>query len=229
MNDPQLNVMWRSVGPAASPNCRAIIQKNKDNNAIFTGSILLTSPAIVAAQERSATMTIDLNAWERHIILPDGSGIFVRPIKPDDQQLYAKFFELETPDDIRFRFFGPVKRRDPAFFSRFTNIDYATAMAFIALDESSGDMLGVARLHDDASDGSGEYAIVVRSDHKSHGLGWHLMQILIEYGRAKKLRAIKGQVLYENKAMLHMCRDFGFSISPAPNAADVCNVELKLI
>jgi hypothetical protein len=42
MNDPQLNVMWRSVGPAASPNYQAIIRKNKDNNAIFAGSILLT-------------------------------------------------------------------------------------------------------------------------------------------------------------------------------------------
>ena len=174
-------------------------------------------------------MTVDLHDWERHIALPDGSAIFVRPIQPDDQRLYAKFFELETPDDIRFRFFGPVKRRDPAFFSRFTTIDYATAMAFIALDESSGEMLGVARLHDDTSgDGSGEYAIVVRSDHKSHGLGWHLMQMIIEYARAKELRAIKGQVLYENNAMLQMCRDFGFAISSAPEAPDICNVELKL-
>ena len=58
-------------------------------------------------------MTIDLSAWERHITLQDGSGVFLRPIRPDDQKLYARFFELETPDDIRFRFFGPVKRRDP--------------------------------------------------------------------------------------------------------------------
>ena len=174
-------------------------------------------------------MTVDLHDWERHITLPDGSAIFVRPIRPDDQRLYAKFFELETPDDIRFRFFGPVKRRDSAFFSRFTTIDYAKAMAFIALDEASGEMLGVARLHDDAGDnGSGEYAIVVRSDHKSHGLGWHLMQMIIEYARAKKLRAIEGQVLYENNAMLQMCRDFGFAISSAPEAPDICNVELKL-
>jgi GNAT superfamily N-acetyltransferase len=174
-------------------------------------------------------MTIDLTAWERHIKLPDGSAVFMRPIKPDDQKLYARFFELETPDDIRFRFFGPVKRRDAAFFSRFTTIDYEKAMAFIAIDEASGEMLGVARLHDDASgDASGEYAIVVRSDHKSHGLGWHLMQMIIEYARAKKLRSVKGQVLYENKAMLHMCRDLGFTMSSAPGSADVCNVELKL-
>jgi acetyltransferase len=54
------------------------------------------------------------------------------------------------------------------------------------------------------------------------------MQMIIEYARAKKLRAIKGQVLYENNAMLQMCRDFGFTISSAPEAPDICNVELKL-
>jgi len=173
-------------------------------------------------------MAIDLKAWERRITLQDGETVRVRPIRPDDERLYAKFFELETPDDIRFRFFGPVKRRDTAFFSGFTTLDYEKAMAFIALDEASGEMLGVARLHDDPSDGSGEYAIIVRSDLKSHGLGWHLMQMIIEYARAKNLRAVKGQVLYENKAMLRMCREFGFTISGAPGSADVCNVELKL-
>jgi acetyltransferase len=176
----------------------------------------------------NAAMNIDLTAWERRIALPDGETVVVRPIRPDDQRLYAKFFEIETPDDIRFRFFGPVKARDLAFFSRFTTIDYGKAMAFIALDAASGEMLGVARLHDDASDGSGEYAIIIRSDHKSHGLGWHLMGMIIEYARAKKLRSIKGQVLYENKAMLRMCRDFGFTVSSTPGAADVCNVELIL-
>ncbi len=174
-------------------------------------------------------MTIDLKAWERRITLPDGETVVVRPIRPDDERLYAKFFEVETPDDIRLRFFGPVKRRDSAFFSGFTNIDYAKAMAFIALGEANGEMLAVARLHDDANDGSAEYAIIVRSDHKSQSLGWHLMQMIVEYARAKKLRSVKGQVLHENEAMLGMCRALGFTISSAPGAADVCDVELKLI
>ena len=173
-------------------------------------------------------MTIDLKAWERRITLPDGRAVLVRPIRPEDEQLYARFFEVESADDLRFRFFGPVKRRDADFFATFTHLDYAKAMAFIALDAANGEMLGVARIHDDASDGSGEYAIAIRSDHKSQGLGWHLMQMIIDYARAKELRAVKGQVLYENKAMLRMCREFGFTVRSAPGSADICNVELKL-
>jgi acetyltransferase len=174
-------------------------------------------------------MTIDLKTWERHIVLLDGETVLVRPIRPEDELLYAKFFEVESADDVRLRFFGPVKTRDLAFFSKFTHIDFAKAMAFIALEERSGEMLGVARLHDDLNDdGAAEYAIIVRSDLKSHGLGRALMHLIIEYAKAKKLRTIKGQVMHENEAMLAMCRELGFEITSDPDALYICNVALKL-
>ncbi len=174
-------------------------------------------------------MNIDLQTWERHIVLPDGQKVLVRPIRPEDERLYARFFEVESAEDVRLRFFGPVKTRDLAFFSKFTHIDYDRAMAFIALDEKSGEMLGVVRLHDDANDdGAAEYAIIVRSDLKSHGLGRVLMHLIVEYAKAKKLRAIKGQVLHENEAMLAMCRELGFEITSDSDAFYVCNVALKL-
>jgi acetyltransferase len=179
--------------------------------------------------QRVTVMTIDLKAWDQRIVLPDGQTVLIRPIRPEDELLYAKFFEVESADDVRLRFFGAVKIRDLAFFSRFTHIDYEKAMAFIALDEKSGEMLGVARLHDDANDdGAAEYAIIVRSDLKSHGLGRALMHLIVEYAKAKKLRAIKGQVLRENEAMLAMCRELDFAITSDPDALYICNVTLKL-
>jgi acetyltransferase len=181
------------------------------------------------APQRVSVMTIDLKAWERRIGLPDGETVLVRPIRPEDELLYGKFFEVESVEDVRLRFFGLVKTRDLAFFSRFTHIDYAKAMAFIALNEKSGEMLGVARLHDDANDdGAAEYAIIVRSDLKSHGLGRALMLMIVEYAKAKKLGAIKGEVLRENEAMLAMCRELGFEITSDPDALYICNVALKL-
>jgi acetyltransferase len=174
-------------------------------------------------------MALDLKRWERHIKLLDGQAVYVRPIRPEDENLYGRFFAEETANDLRFRFFGLVKSRDLAFFSHFTHIDYDKAMAFIALDEKSGEMLGVARLHDDTiDDGAAEYAIIIRSDLKSHGLGWVLMHIIIEYAKAKKLRVIKGQVMHENEGMLGMCRELGFEITSDPDTAYICNVALKL-
>jgi hypothetical protein len=71
----------------------------------------------------------------------------VRPIRPEDERLYADFMAVESQRDLRWRFFAPVKGLAPELITRLTHIDYTSAMAFIALDEAAGEMLGVARLH----------------------------------------------------------------------------------
>jgi acetyltransferase len=167
-------------------------------------------------------------AWERQIILRDGRAVFIRPIRPDDEALYARFLAAVTSEDARMRFLAPVGRLSHSLIEYFTHLDYARAMAFVALEETTGELLAVVRLHNNAGNDSGEYAIVVRSDCKGRGLGWQLMQMIIAYGRAKGLRAIEGKVLRENKAMLDMCRQFGFEISIDPKNASICDVKLAL-
>jgi acetyltransferase len=166
--------------------------------------------------------------WECHLTLSDGRAVFVRPLRRDDEPLYGPFLNAVTAEDLRLRLFGPVKHFGHAFLSRFLQIDYDSAMALIALDDVSGAMLGVVRLHKKPDADSGEYAILIRSDLKAHGLGWQLMQMIIAYGRAKGLRSIEGEVLYENKTMLDMCRALGFEIATAPEAPYLCHVKLAL-
>ena len=166
--------------------------------------------------------------WERHTALKDGTKIFVRPIRPEDEPLYGPFFAAVTDEDMRLRFFASVKQFSHTFIARFTQIDYARAMAFIAIDERTGAMLGVARLHANANYDAGEYAVLVRSDLKGRGLGWLLMQTLIEYARAEGLTFIEGQVLRENTAMLGMCKDLGFTIEPDPREPGIVEVRRAL-
>jgi acetyltransferase len=166
--------------------------------------------------------------WERHAELRDGTKILVRPVRPEDEPLYGPFFSAVTAEDLRLRFFAPVKEFGHTFIARFTQIDYARAIAFIAVEEASGKMLGVVRMHADANYERGEYAILVRSDVKGRGLGYLLMQIIIEYARAEGLKTIEGQVLSENTTMLAMCRELGFSVSSDPNDVDTCVVKLVI-
>jgi acetyltransferase len=166
--------------------------------------------------------------WERHVPLKDGSRAFLRPVRPEDERLYPPFFARITEEDLRLRFFAPVRQFDHAFFARFTQLDYARAMAFIALDEATGEMLGVVRIHASANYDSGEYAVLVRSDLKAKGLGWLLMQMMIEYARSEGLRTVEGQVLRENTAMLRMCAELGFKIAADPQEPDTCVVRLAL-
>ena len=101
-------------------------------------------------------------------------------------------------------------------------------MAFIAIDEASGEMTGVVRLHANSAYDTAEFAVLVRSDLKGHGLGWLLMQTMIQYARAEGLQTIEGQVLSENAAMLRMCLELGFVITPDPNESNISAARLTL-
>jgi len=61
-------------------------------------------------------------------------------------------------EDSRLPFFVPIKEFGHCFIPRFTQIDYARAIAFIAIDEASGETLGVVRIHAD-------YAWRIRDPH----------------------------------------------------------------
>ena len=76
------------------------------------------------------------------------------------------FLKRVSAEDLRLRFFAPVRDFSHAFLARLTQIDYARAIAFVALDADTGEMIGVVRLHADANHETGEYAILLRSDLK---------------------------------------------------------------
>ena len=132
--------------------------------------------------------------WERHIVLGDGWRIFVRPIKPGDDRLVRDLLVHVNKEDLRLRFFDSIKEFSPQFIARLVELDYARAMAFVAIDETSLDTLGVVRLHADATHETAEYAILLRSALKGRGLGWFLMQLIIEYAKSEGLKRVRGQI-----------------------------------
>ena len=158
----------------------------------------------------------------------DGTQIFVRPVRPEDEPLFAEFFQHVTSDDLRLRFFAHIKHFSHTFTARLTQIDYARAMCLIAIDPSNGAMLGAVRLHSDARYETGEYAILLRSNLKGRGLGWLLMQTMIDYAKSEGLQTISGQVLNENVTMLSMCRNLGFDVKADPDDLGVQIVTLSL-
>jgi acetyltransferase len=166
--------------------------------------------------------------WERHLEVKDGWRILVRPIRPEDEPQIHEFLRNVTAGDLRLRFFAPMKEFTHEFIARLTQLDYARAMAFVAFDETSHEMVGVVRIHSDSIYENGEYAILLRSDLKGRGLGWALMQLIIEYAKSEGLKIISGDVLQENTVMLEMCRNLGFGVKTDPVERGICNVKLTL-
>lgn len=152
----------------------------------------------------------------RQIEIDAVGKVVVRPVRPEDESAYVKFFSLVSEDDVRLRFFTGRKTFPHAFLAALTQIDYAREMAFVAIAEATGELLGVSRLVLDPDLTSGEFGIIVRSDLHGHGLGWQLMSTLLDYAQHEGVEQISGLVHASNTHMLDMAADLGFASRPAP-------------
>jgi acetyltransferase len=166
--------------------------------------------------------------WRRHLILHDGGRVVFRAITPTDAILIRELLGHVSKEDLRLRFFDSIKEFSPHFIAGLIELDGVRARAFVAIDEASSEMLGVVWIYCDAPRATGEYAILLRSDLKGRGLGWDLMQLIIEYARAEGLSRLGGQVLQENFTMLKMCRELGFEVRTDADDRGVCDVMLVL-
>jgi GNAT superfamily N-acetyltransferase len=166
--------------------------------------------------------------WTRRLVLKNDWRIFVRPIRPDDDLLIRDLLGHVTKEDLRLRFFDSVKEFSEPFIAKLTKLDQARAMAFVAFDEATSEVLGVVWLYCDSMRETGEYAILLKSDLKGKGLGWALMQRIIEYAKSEGLSRIDGQILQENAVMLKMCRELGFEVKTDAEDCGLCNVILVL-
>jgi acetyltransferase len=165
---------------------------------------------------------------ERHVTTLKGARVFIRPLKPADAALYPDFLTDVTQSDLRLRFFSAMRELSIEMIDKLVHYDAKTAMAFIAIEENTGRMLGVVRLHDDDTGSSAEFAILLRTHLKGHGLGWLLMKHMIANAKAKGLTFVRGQVLAENTTMLQMCGELGFHATDGPLERGVKEVTLPL-
>jgi GNAT superfamily N-acetyltransferase len=161
-------------------------------------------------------------------VLHAGWRIFVRPTSPGDEPLIRELLGHVSKEDLRLRFFNSIREFSDQFIAKLTDLDYLRAIAFVAFDEASDQTLGVVWLYGDPIHETGEYAILLRSDLKGRGLGWALMQLIIEHAGSEGLKQMSGQILQENADMLKMCRELGFQVVTDAQDRGVCNVTLPL-
>jgi len=152
----------------------------------------------------------ETGSGELHEATRGGEHIVIRRAKPVDKALYFDFLRDVSAEDLRLRFFAHIRELTAAEADKLGHLDYSHEMVFITLDESTGQMLGLVRLKDELDEQTSEFAILVRSRLKGHGLGWLLMQRVIDYAKEKGLRRVYGDVLAENASMLQMTEELGF-------------------
>jgi acetyltransferase len=152
----------------------------------------------------------------------------ISPVRPEDAADFNAFFARLTPEDVRLRFFSLWRSIPSRQLARLTQIDYDREMAFVLREGTGGDIAGVVRIAADPNNEQAEFAVIVRSDLKGHGLGALLLNHAIEYARSRGVGELFGDILRENHTMLMLARRLQFSLAPTDHAPDVIRARLTL-
>ncbi|MBL9122672.1 MAG: bifunctional acetate--CoA ligase family protein/GNAT family N-acetyltransferase [Planctomycetaceae bacterium] len=145
----------------------------------------------------------------------DGREFEVRPIRPEDEPLLARFHETLSERTVYARYAQVLslgRRTVHDRLARLCFIDYDRQMALVVLDESRGEprLAAVGRLIQLRDRRTAEFAIVVADDYQRHGLGSHLLERLVQIGRDERLETIVGYIQATNRGMLAICQRLGF-------------------
>ena len=166
----------------------------------------------------------------KQIQLSDGTDIVIRPIRPEDAEIEAKFVRELSSQTRYFRFMNSLQELSQQMLVRFTQIDYHNEMALIAVTagDAGEEQIGVARYTTNLDKTSCEFALVVSDQWQSKGIGHHLMRNLMEIARDRDLERMDGQVLSDNKKMLELMASLNFKIQNDPNDTAIKQVEAQL-
>jgi len=175
-------------------------------------------------------------ALEKDIALRDGRHFRLRPIRPADEPMLQAMIARSSPEDIRLRFFTPMRQLTHAAAARLTQIDYDREMALVAEGPDDGPgaaadaraIYGVVRIAADPDNERAEYGVMVRSDMKGQGLGNLLMREILTYAKERGVGEVFGEVLRENTGMLGLCADLGFRREPDPDDASLVRVSIAM-
>ncbi len=164
---------------------------------------------------------------EQSTFLADGTELVIRPIRPEDAESEQAFVRGLSAEAKRFRFMRALNELTPEMLARFTNIDYDREMALVALlrERKQTRQIGVARYVINPDERSCEFAIVVGDEAQNKGVGTRLMKALMQAARAHGVELMTGEVLADNRPMLRLVSDLGFSARRSAADPGVYTVE----
>jgi acetyltransferase len=165
--------------------------------------------------------------------LRDGTPVLLRPIRPEDEPMMARFHETLSDRSVYYRYFRAISlehRASHARLARLCFVDYAREMALVTIhrDPASGrdEIIGVGRLCQEPGLRQAEYAIVISDSWQGRGLGTRLLNRLVEIGRKEGLRRITATILTDNVEMQRVSEKVGFTVRRSPDGECVAEIDL---
>ena len=139
--------------------------------------------------------------------LRDGTVIRVRQGQPSDRPLLIRGFERLGPESRYLRFLAPMSELNPEQLDYLTQIDHHDHEAVIAIDDRSGEGVGVARyVRNRQRPDIAEVAVTVIDDWQGRGVGTLLLGLISARAREEGIHRFTALMLATNTRMIDVLR-----------------------
>jgi acetyltransferase len=155
----------------------------------------------------------------------DGKNITIRPIRPEDEPLLAKFHEMLSDRTVYMRYLHPMQLIERVRHERLARIchgDYNREITLVAdfTDPitSERSILAASRLSKMHGENEARFTVLVADPYQGIGLGREMLHRIIEVAKGEKLEQIQADITADNHGFQQMVQSFGFSLIPNADA-----------
>ena len=159
--------------------------------------------------------------------LPDGTHLYLRPLRESDLAHAQEFFARLSEDSKYMRFMALTPELTDETLARMVAaLHEARAAVVVAVVEHDGheELLGGGRVVPTARRGSCEFALTVVDAWQGRGLGTLLLRELIKVARQLGYRRIEGSVLTINARMLAVAQRLRLKLAVSASDPGVISV-----
>ncbi len=143
---------------------------------------------------------------ETYRSLQDGTLVFMRPVKINDEPMIKDFFYSLSDKSLEFRFMSMRKDIPHDMRKVFTTIDYTREMIILAVvTENEHEIIaGMGQMYKNENTHTAEVAFAVSDQFQNRGIGSELMAYIILLGRKEGLHGFNAEVLLNNQSMVRV-------------------------
>ena len=159
--------------------------------------------------------------------LADGVRLRVRPIVPADREPLADAFDRLSDRSRHQRFLAPKRRLSTRELDYLTDVNHVTHEALVAIDETTGEIVGIGRYATGSGGGAAaDMALVVVDAWQRRGIGHGLAVRLVERARSNGITRLTGTALADNRHVRSLLDRLGFRVRSV--SGGVLEVELAI-
>ena len=153
--------------------------------------------------------------YETNYLLKDGRTIKIRPVKPTDERMLQELYYSMDKTDRYLRFFTTVRRFSHKRIQSLVNIDYFTKMILVGeiIDKGERKIVSTAAFFKSKEPSKAEIGCVVHENWRKKGIMRFMLEYLAKIGRELNVRFFSGDILLQNKPMLHIINTIGHPIT----------------